>query len=381
MILMLSVMQVSVVHCETPLSVSAKAAIVIECSTGEVLFEKNSHSPLPMASTTKIMTAICAIENYPVNFPVAVDDRAIGIEGSSIYLEKGEIMYMRDLLYGMMLKSGNDAATAIACEVSGGVEKFAELMNRSAKKYGAKNTNFVNACGLYDDNHYTTASDLAKITAHALGNETFAEIVATKEKRISGGSKGYDRVLKNHNRLLFSYDGCTGVKTGYTKKCGRCLVSSAERNGVTLVCVTLNAPDDWNDHRAMLDYGFSKCRKTASVQEGEYALTVEVEKGDVKEIPVYFGKNLEYVCIDGKECRTEIKFETEKKVCAPLKNGDIVGRANLLLDGKTVDTAPVVCKKDVTEKAGKKKGLWARIWGKLSLSQLTFIMLCATIIV
>ncbi len=346
-------------------SVSAKAAIVMECSTGEVLFEKNSHLSLPMASTTKIMTAICAIENYPINLPVAVDDRAVGIEGSSIYLEKGEIIYMRDLLYGMMLKSGNDAATAIACEVSGSVEKFAELMNSSAKKYGAKNTNFVNACGLYDDNHYTTAWDLAKITVHALENESFAEIVSTKEKRISNGSKDYDRILKNHNKLLFSYEGCKGVKTGYTKKCGRCLVSTAERDGVSLVCVTLNAPDDWNDHRAMLDFGFSKCQKVAEAKEGEFAIRADVEGGSAKEVFTYFGKNLEYVCISGRKCAAEIKCEPYSDIAAPLKRGDKVGEARLFVDGKEVDSAPLICKSDISEIAENEKSFWKRIWDKL----------------
>ena len=350
------------VRCNEKPSVSAKSAIVMECSGGEILYEKNAHARLPMASTTKIMTAICAIESYPLRFPVAVDDKAVGIEGSSIYLEKGEIIYMEDLLYGMMLKSGNDAATAIACEVSGSVEKFAELMNNSAKKYGAKSSNFVNACGLYDDNHYTTASDLAKITAHALGNETFAQIVSTKEKRISNGSKDYDRILKNHNRLLSSYEGCTGVKTGYTKKCGRCLVSSATRDGVSLVCVTLNAPDDWNDHRQMLDFAFSKCRRVTEVQEGEYAMRIGIKNSDKSDIPAYFEKNLEYVCVNGKAIDLEIKCVPHENITAPLNKGDVVGEATLFADGREVDKTSLICADDVNvaEKA-EKEGIFTWI--------------------
>ena len=240
------------------LSVSAQAAILIDSQTGKVLYEKNADKILPMASTTKIMTALCTLENINSNIPITVDSAAVGVEGSSIYLDYGERITIKELLYGMLLNSGNDAATALAIAVAGSVEEFSKIMNRTAARLGADSTNFVNPSGLFDENHYTTARDLAKITAYAIKNPLIKAIVSTKEIKISNGKKGGGRYLKNHNKLLWQYEGCTGVKTGYTKKCGRCLVSSAKRGNESLVAVTLNAPDDWRDHSALFDYGFSE---------------------------------------------------------------------------------------------------------------------------
>ncbi len=232
-------------------SVSASSAVLTDAKSGEFLFEKNSSSPLPMASTTKIMTAICAIENCNTNIPIIIDERAVGIEGSSIYLKNGERMTVKELLYGLMLNSGNDAAAAIAIAVSGSEEDFAVLMNDTAKRLGALNTNFTNPSGLYDDAHFTTARDLAKITAYAMQNPLFRHIVGTKTQKISAPEGS--RYLKNHNRLLRELEGCTGVKTGYTKRCGRCLVSARVQGDREYIAVTLNAPDDWRDHRAMYE--------------------------------------------------------------------------------------------------------------------------------
>ena len=239
------------------LSLSAVSAILIDAKTGECLYEKNADRKMPMASTTKIMTAICTMENINSNVPITVKEEATKIEGSSIYLSAGEKITVKELLCGMLLNSGNDAATALAVEIGGTVEGFANLMNKTAKKIGAKSSNFKNPSGLYDNEHYTTARDLAKISAYALENPLISWIVSSKELKISGGEKAEVRYLKNHNRLLWQYDGCMGVKTGYTKKCGRCLVSSAKRGEMELIAVTLNAPDDWRDHTALFDYGFS----------------------------------------------------------------------------------------------------------------------------
>lgn len=240
------------------LSVSAASAILIDAQTGKVIYEKNADRKMPMASTTKIMTAICTLENINSNVPITVDSAATGIEGSSIYLRAGERITIKELLCGMLLNSGNDAATALALEVGGTVEGFAKIMNKTAKKIGAASSNFTNPSGLYEENHYTTARDLAKIAAFAIKNPLISWMVSTKEMKISNGEKSGSRFLKNHNKLLWQYEGCTGIKTGYTKKCGRCLVSSAKRNGKELIAVTLNAPDDWRDHRVLFDYGFEK---------------------------------------------------------------------------------------------------------------------------
>ena len=245
------------------LSLSAQSAILIDGATGEVIYEKNADKKMPMASTTKIMTAICTMENINSNVPIRVNSDAAGIEGSSIYLKAGEKITIKELLCGMLLNSGNDAATALALEVAGSVEKFSEIMNKTAIKIGANSTNFKNPSGLYDENHYTTARDLAKIAAYAMENPLIRWIVGLKEIKISNDGKGF-RYLKNHNKLLWQYEGCTGIKTGYTKKCGRCLVSSAKRGSKELIAVTLNAPDDWRDHKILFDYGFKDENTPAS---------------------------------------------------------------------------------------------------------------------
>ena len=216
LVLVISLLTTSLFPQKTSASLcqGASAAIVIETSTNAVIFEKNAHKKLPMASTTKIMTALCAIESGNMDRVVKVDDRAIGVEGSSIYLAKGEKLTMRELVYGLMLHSGNDAAVAIAYAVSGSVQNFAGLMNDTAKKIGAKNTNFENPHGLDSDGHYTTAYDLALIAREAMQNEKFREIVSTKAYSIPMQGETWDRALKNHNKLLWRYDGCTGVKTG-----------------------------------------------------------------------------------------------------------------------------------------------------------------------
>ncbi|MBR3934484.1 MAG: D-alanyl-D-alanine carboxypeptidase [Clostridia bacterium] len=314
--------------CQAP-SVSAKAAVVIEADTGNIVYSKNHNQKLPMASTTKIMTAICAIENTNTNIPITVSDKAVGIEGSSIYLKKNEVITIKELLYGLMLNSGNDAAVAIAVAVSGTVKDFAELMNKTAQNIGAKNTSFTNPSGLYEENHYTTAWDLALISAYAMKNPLFREIVSTKEQKISNNPG--NRYLKNHNKLLRMYEGCIGVKTGYTKKCGRCLVSAAQKDGVTLVAVTLNAPDDWTDHTKMLDYGFSKTKKEVIAKEGEYATSVNNYGVD---IPLFFDESIE-VSTSAKKNLT-VEYSLKNNVDLPVNQGQELGKIKFLHKGNTV---------------------------------------------
>lgn len=216
---------------------SAQAEIAMELSTGTVLTQSNADAKLPMASTTKVLTAIIIIEDCNLDEIVRVPDESVGVEGSSIYLKKDEEISIRDLLYGLMLRSGNDSAAALAIIHSGNIAKFAEVMNDRAKSIGAQNSNFTNPSGLPDNNHYTTAYDLCLIACHAMNNEVFKEIVSTKEY------KGEFRNFTNKNKILRMYEGANGVKTGYTVKAGRCLVSSAERNGMDVVCVVLNCPN------------------------------------------------------------------------------------------------------------------------------------------
>ena len=252
--------------------VSARGAVLMEAESGDVVFGQNENARLPMASTTKIMTALVALESLPVETVVRITAPSVGVEGSSIYLTEGETLTLEQLLYALLLESANDAATAIAMAVAGSVEAFAEEMNQKAASLGLKDTHFVNPHGLDHEEHYTTAYELAVITRAALQNETFRAICATKRKTIPlrGEEEGI-RLLLNHNRLLSTYEGCIGGKTGYTKKTGRCLVSAAERDGVTLIAVTLSAPDDWRDHAAMLDYGFALYESIPLCEEGFFS--------------------------------------------------------------------------------------------------------------
>lgn len=218
---------------------SARGMCTMDVATGRVLFAHNADQPLGMASTTKVVTALTVLENCAdIDTKIRVADQAIGIEGSSIYLQKGEELTVRELLYGLMLRSGNDAAVALALAVAPSVADFATLMNQTAAKYGATNSHFVNPHGLDDPAHYTTARDLAKLSAAALKNDTFVEICSAVEKRIDGPEM--PRVLYNKNKLLKSLDGCIGVKTGYTKKTGRSFVGAREVDGQKIVCVVLN---------------------------------------------------------------------------------------------------------------------------------------------
>lgn len=244
------------------LSLSAECAVLMEAESGEVYYSKNSSAVQGMASTTKIMTALVALESTDISKTVYVSKDAAGVIGSSIYLRPGDRVTMESLLYAMLLESANDAAAAIAIDVAQSVEAFAALMNAKAADLGLNDTNFTNPHGLYDDRHYTSAESLAVIAAHAMKNDVFRKIVSTGKHTITiTGENTESRLLFNHNKMLRIYDGAIGIKTGYTIKSGRCLVSAAERNGLTLIAVTLNAPDDWHDHITMLNYGFGSYKR------------------------------------------------------------------------------------------------------------------------
>ncbi len=269
------------VSSHTP-ALSAHSAVLLDAYEGRVLFEVNAHKKMGMASTTKIMTALLVAEELPLDRIITVPTEAVGVEGSSVYLCSGEQLTVRQLLYAMLLSSANDAATALAIAHSGSVESFAQRMNNRAAAMGLKSTSFENPHGLDGKNHYTTAYELALIAAEALKNEELATIFATKRTTIPQGitpqapnGEG-ERYLVNHNKLLWRYEGAIGVKTGFTRANGRCLVSAAERDGLRLVAVTLSDPDDWNDHTALLDMGFAQyCRvQLYGVGEFKYSLPI-----------------------------------------------------------------------------------------------------------
>lgn len=318
-------------------SVSAYSAVLIEAQSGCVIYEKNANARLPMASTTKIMTALVAVRLAPLDTPICIDARAVGVEGSSIYLAQGEVLTLEELLYALLLESANDAAVAIAIGLTGSVEAFCEEMNREAERLGLSDTHFTNPHGLDDEQHYTTALDLALIARALLNNEALAAIVSTQKIRISTADPAYTRVLSNHNRLLRAYKGCIGVKTGYTKRSGRCLVSAAEKNGVQLIAVTLNAPDDWQDHSSMLDYGFRQLRSVLLCAEEEYQIQVPIVGGENASLLVS-NQNPLYVTLPKKPIAVTTIVELPRFFFAPVQKGDTVGKViyQATLDGSDV---------------------------------------------
>lgn len=322
-------------------SVGAQSAVLMEAESGEILYNHNGDARLPMASTTKIMTALVAIEHTKhLDKEVRVAEEAAGIEGSSIYLSAGEKLTMEQLLYALMLESANDAAAAIACEVAGSVDDFAALMNEKAEELGLSNTHFTNPHGLDNEEHYTSAADLGKLASAAMQNETFKKIVSTYKNKIPlNGSEG-TRVLVNHNRLLQSYDGTIGVKTGFTKRSGRCLVSAAERDGVTLVAVTLNDPDDWKDHKTMLDYGFSMYQRYTLAEEG--ALTFNIPcTGGQKDCITATNKDSLSLSLPKSGGPITTVLEAEQFLYAPIKKGALVGYTVFLRDGQEIGRLPM----------------------------------------
>lgn len=260
---------------------SAQAAILMDVESGRTLFEHNSEEPLRIASITKIMTAIVAIEQGDLKDQVEASENAVGVEGSSIYLRPGETLSLEDLLYGLMLRSGNDAAVAIAEHIGGSVEGFVYLMNQKAEELGMEQTVFSNPHGLdTHEEHYSTAKDMAVLTAYALKNETFATIVATKKWTAPLEGEKWDRVWYNKNRLLAKYEYADGVKTGYTKRANRTLVSSATKDGHQLVAVTLNDGDDWNDHMRMFEFGFDQFTMVTLAKKNQKITDERVQRED-----------------------------------------------------------------------------------------------------
>ncbi len=315
--------------------VSARACIVTEANSGRVLYQKNPDTPLPMASTTKIMTALVALENLDKSAPVTVSSSAAGVEGSSMYLQEGEILTLEELLYGLMLSSGNDAAVAIA-EQLGGIPSFVEKMNQKAETLGLSNTRFQNPNGLPQEGHHSSARDMASLTAAALENPDFARIVATKTKTIEGEGKAHARALTNHNKLLRMYEGCIGVKTGFTKAAGRCLVSAAEKEGMTLICVTLNAPDDWSDHITLYHSLFSAYQPESPQLQGEIPLV----HANQTALPYTLGADFSYPVKEG-ETLTLLPDPIDR-LSAPVSPGDPCGTARVFLDGKEIAALPLV---------------------------------------
>lgn len=312
---------------------SAKSMCVLEGGSKRVLYEKNKETKLPMASTTKIMTAITAIENCEdLDEKFEISPKAVGITGTSLYLRKGERMSTRDLLYGLMLVSGNDASVAIGEHVGGNIKTFVEMMNYTAKKIGANNTHFDNTHGLDSKTHYTTAYDLALITSYALENPVFKEIVSTKNTKITTEA-GKTRYLKNKNKLLSSMEGCCGVKTGFTNDAGRCLVSSCEREGMTLVCVVLNCGPMFEESKTLLEQGFAEYKLIDLTKGYDFNNQIEVTEGRKSSVQIATKENHVYYPLKDDEIeKISYLYDIEKSLVSPIEKGREVGTVKIFID-------------------------------------------------
>lgn len=348
------------------LSVSALAApetgassvILIHADSGQVLYERNADAKMLIASTTKIMTAIVVLENCALDETVVPGAESAGVEGSSMYLRAGESYTVEELLYGMMLVSGNDAATALALHTAGSVEAFAGLMNEKAAELGMTSSSFKNPHGLDEDGHYSTARDMAKLAAYCMANEDFARIVGTKIYTVK------DQTYCNHNRLLSSYDGCIGVKTGYTSAAGRSLVSCAERGDARYICVTLGDRNDWEDHAALYDWAFSayKCVRVIS-PETEYS--VPVVSGTQPTARAYASGRATVLMSPDDE--PEYVVELPGYEFAPVRAGSAAGSVSVYVNGTLVASAPLVYARSVEIKPGTELTGWERFRRALTL--------------
>lgn len=318
---------------------SAQCAVLMDGNSGRVLLNRNGEAERPIASITKIMTALVSVERADLNEKVPVREEYTRTEGSSMYLKPGETITMEELLYGLLLESGNDAALAVAGHLGGNTETFVEWMNERAKALGLSHTHFVNPSGLNDEQHYSTALDMATITRAAMENETFSKIFSTKTIAIG------DRYLKNHNRLLWEYPGAIGGKTGFTKCAGRTLVTCAKRGDQWLIAVTLNAPGDWADHTALFDYGFAAYPETQLCGEEEEICTIPVTCGNADAVAVRPKTSLYYPLNAGESVTTVL--DVPKSVRAPVKAGKKAGALTYLLDGNVMGKTELVYAEDV----------------------------------
>ncbi len=328
-------------------AVSAQRAAVMDAATGRLLFSKNADQRSLIASTTKIMTALLICEKCNVLDQMRIPKEAVGVEGSSMYLQEGEKLTLQELLYGLMLSSGNDAAVALALYCSGSIEEFANQMNDKAVKLGMTQTHFVNPNGLDAENHYSTARDLAILASYAMENPIFSKTVSTKTITIG------QRALRNHNKLLWRYPGADGVKTGFTRAAGRILVSSAAKNRRRLVAVTINAPDDWNDHAHLLDDGFSKYNLQRIVTMGDCVGYRELVGGNAERVSVLAAEN--YVYSIAADETPQILLPGPGFLYAPVVEGGDAGYAYVILSGKAVDKIPVVYGQTVEIKQPEEK--------------------------
>ncbi len=335
-------------------AVSAQKAYVLDAVSGRVLYEKNANERSLIASTTKIMTALIVCEQCNVLDRMRIPKEAVGIEGSSMYLQEGEILTLQELLYGLMLSSGNDAAVALAIYCGGTVEGFAELMNDKARNLGLTNTHFENPNGLDSPEHYSTARDLAKLAAYAMENPIFRKTVSAKQLKIGA------RYLTNHNKLLWRVEGSDGVKTGYTKAAGRILVSSATRQERRIIAVTIDDGNDWNDHASLLENGFSRYSVRQIVSKGQFIDTIEVAGGENLQVSLLAAEDFFYAI--AAEEHPQLAVSGPGFVYAPAVEGTEAGYAYVLIEGKAVGKIPLVFGQTIEQNPEEEKPFWKKLF-------------------
>lgn len=329
-----------------PPAISAQTAILIEADSGEILYEKDPDKKSYPASITKIMTALLAIESGALDRMVKISDSAAGVEGSSIYLEPGEKISLRDLVYGLMLRSGNDAATAIAEEVGGKKDSFAMLMNKKARELGAFDTHFANPSGLHDPNHYTTARDMACIAAAAMRNPEFKKIASSKSWVTDRGDGKYN-YFYNKNKVVYQYSGGTGIKIGYTRAAGRTLVASSERNGMALICVVMNAPDWFQDTYKLMDYAYSQYETITILPAKQPIKAVRVWGGSRSFAMIGSEKELLCPVRKGSNDTVSIVYDLPQHQTAPIARWQDAGRLKIYINGEYLFSRPLQYLEDI----------------------------------
>lgn len=337
-------------------AISAKSAVLLDCTTGRILYSKDMDRRSLIASTTKIMTALIVCEQCNVLDRMKIPKEAVGIEGSSLYLQEGEVLTIQELLYGMMLHSGNDAAVALAIYCGGTVESFVQMMNDKAHSLGLTNTHFENPNGLDGQQHYSTARDLSVLAAYAMQNPIFEKIVSTKTIKIGA------RNLKNHNKLLWNVEGADGVKTGYTKAAGRILVSSAVRQQRRLVAVTICAPNDWQDHQLLYEDGFSQYQTRSLITRGSILGSVEIAGGTCDKVELVAKDSFSYALRQDEV--TTICLPSPGFVYAPVAFGQAAGYAQIFLGDQRIGSIPLVYGNTVEQEKQQEQKSWQRLLGR-----------------
>ena len=334
--------------------ISAEQAIVVDGETGRILYEKRADERGLIASTTKMMTALIVCEQSNVLDRVRIPKEAVGIEGSSMYLREAEVLTVQELLYGLMLQSGNDAAVALAIYCGGTVEGFVQLMNDKAHRLGLENTHFANPNGLDAPGHYSTPRDLAKLAIYALKNPIFAQTVSTKTIKIG------ERYLRNHNKLLWKVEGADGVKTGFTKAAGRILVSSARRDGRRLIAVTFNDPNDWVDHQQLLEQGFSDYKLKNIIYKGQVLGQMNIVGGSAKQVPIISNDDFSVALRTGE--RWHIELPAKSFEYAPVSEGQDAGIGHIFIDDEPVGSVRLVYGDSADPQKSPQKPWWKSIF-------------------